>query len=51
VWAATVAGGMLLRRVADQGTALPFVVVATVVLGVAMVGPRVAVSARPGRSR
>lgn len=45
VWLTTVIGGMLLRRLSDQGTALPFVVVALVVLGLALVGPR-AVAAR-----
>lgn len=40
VWLCTVVGGMLLRQLSDQGTALPFVVVALVVLGVALVGPR-----------
>lgn len=41
VWAATVAGGMLLRAASDQGTPPSFVVVATVVLGVFLVGWRV----------
>ncbi|SEF14968.1 DUF3054 domain-containing protein [Jiangella alba] len=41
VWVATVAVGMLLRAASDQGTAPSFVVVATLVLGVFLVGWRV----------
>lgn len=33
VWLVTVAGGMLLRRVAGDGTATAFVIVATLFLG------------------
>ena len=40
VWVASVAGGMLLRRVTGEGTAVSFVVVATVVLGAALLGWR-----------
>ncbi|MGO3650333.1 DUF3054 domain-containing protein [Agrococcus casei] len=40
VWVVTVAGGMFLRAVSDQGTALPFVIVATVTLLVLLVGWR-----------
>lgn len=40
VWAATVIGGMLLRAVSGQGTALPFIIVASVVLLIALVGWR-----------
>ena len=40
IWLGAVVGGMLLRRLSDQGTALPFVVVALVVLGGFLVGPR-----------
>ena len=41
VWAATVVVGLVLRRVAfDRGTAFSFVVVATVFLGVFLVGWR-----------
>ncbi|MFT4214807.1 MAG: DUF3054 domain-containing protein [Microbacterium sp.] len=40
VWLVTVAGGMLLRRASSQGTAWPFVVVASVVLFVLLVGWR-----------
>ncbi len=41
VWAVTVAGGMLLRAVTGQGIALPFIIVASVTLLVALVGWRV----------
>lgn len=40
VWVITVAGGMLLRAASGQGTALPFIIVATVALGLALVGWR-----------
>ncbi len=40
VWAVTVAGGMLLRGLSGQGIALPFVIVASVVLLVVLVGWR-----------
>ena len=40
VWVLTVAGGMLLRAATGTGTALSFVVVATVVLGVFLLGWR-----------
>lgn len=40
VWIATVFGGMALRDMVGQGTALSFVVVATVFLGVTLVGWR-----------
>ncbi|WP_203417014.1 DUF3054 domain-containing protein [Jiangella ureilytica] len=40
VWVATVAVGMLLRAASGQGTAVSFVVVATVVLGAFLVGWR-----------
>jgi hypothetical protein len=40
VWAATVIGGMLLRAVSGQGTALPFIIVATFALLVLLVGWR-----------
>lgn len=40
VWIATVFGGMALRDMAGQGTALPFVIVATLFLGVTLVGWR-----------
>ena len=40
VWAVTVVVGMLLRAVSDQGTAVAFVVVASVTLCVGLVGWR-----------
>lgn len=43
VWLVTLVGGMLLRQASDQGTATPFVVVATLVLGALLVLPRVSV--------
>jgi len=44
VWAVTVAGGMLLRWAAGQGTAPAFVVVASLTLLIALVGWRVIVA-------
>lgn len=41
LWAITVAGGMLLRALSGQGTALPFVIVATLTLLLLLVGWRV----------
>lgn len=50
VWVVTIVVGMLLRRtVFDRGTAMSFVVVATVVTGVLLVGWR-AVAGRISRS-
>ena len=40
VWAITVAGGMLLRAVSGQGTAVAFIIVATVTLLAFLVGWR-----------
>lgn len=52
LWLITVAGGMLLRLASDQGTALPFVVVAALVLGALLVGWRLVVAlVTRGRSR
>jgi hypothetical protein len=52
VWLITVAGGMLLRWVSGQGTALPFIIVATIVLCAALVGWRaIAALIRRLRSR
>lgn len=48
VWLVTVVGGLLLRVWSDQGTATPFVVVATIVLGALLVLPRLALR-RVGR--
>lgn len=42
VWGVTVAGGMLLRLLVGQGTALAFVVVAAATLGALLVGWRAA---------
>ena len=50
VWAATVVGGMLLRAASDQGTALPFIIVATLTLFVLLVGWR-AIAAIAARVR
>jgi hypothetical protein len=50
VWVATVAVGMLLRRLAGDGTATSFVLVATATLGVLLLGWRALVAAVP-RSR
>lgn len=53
VWVVTVAGAMLLRMLSGQGTAPAFIVVASIALGVLLVGWR-AVAAmllrKPGRS-
>lgn len=40
VWLGALVGGMLLRQASGQGTATPFVVVATLVLGALLVLPR-----------
>ena len=45
VWVATVVGGMLLRAVSGQGTALPFVIVAMLTLFAALVGWRAVAAA------
>ncbi|MDO8383036.1 MAG: DUF3054 domain-containing protein [Microbacterium sp.] len=45
LWVITVVGGMLLRAVSGQGTALAFIIVAAVTLLVLLVGWRVVVSA------
>ena len=47
VWLVTVFGGLELRHfVFDRGTAMPFVVVATLVLGVLIVGGRYVLNLR-----
>ena len=52
VWAATVVGGMLLRAASGQGTAVAFIVVATLTLCLFLVGWRViAALAAHSRSR
>ena len=51
VWPITVAVGMVLRNVVfDRGTALPFIIVATLVLGLFLVGWRL-IAARFSRAR
>jgi len=40
VWGCTLVGGMLLRALSGQGTAISFVVVAAIVLGAFLLGPR-----------
>ncbi|WP_241384974.1 DUF3054 domain-containing protein [Rhodococcus sp. CH91] len=40
VWVSTLVGGMLLRAVTGQGTATAFIIVATIFLGVFLVGWR-----------
>lgn len=45
VWAITVAAGMLLRALSGQGTALPFVIVATLALLLLLVGWRLVAAA------
>ena len=47
IWACTVVGGLALRQISDQGTAAAFVVVATLVLGLLLVGRRAAARALP----
>jgi hypothetical protein len=43
VWLGCLVGGMVLRQASGQGTATPFVVVATLVLGALLVLPRLVV--------
>lgn len=50
VWVVTVAGGMALRAVSGQGTALAFVIVATVTLALLLIGWRI-IAALAGRRR
>lgn len=49
VWLATLVGGMALRALSGQGTALPFVVVATLFLAAALIGWRALVGLAAGR--
>ncbi|WP_342344034.1 DUF3054 domain-containing protein [Agromyces archimandritae] len=51
LWVVTVAGGMLLRAVSGQGTALPFVIVATVTLGSSSSGGAASPHSSPGDAR
>ena len=46
VWLGALVGGMVLRQASGQGTATSFIVVATLVLGVLLVLPRVGARAR-----
>ena len=46
VWVGALVGGMALRQASGQGTATAFVVVATLVLGVLLVLPRVGARVR-----
>ncbi len=46
VWLSTVFGGMAFRDMTGQGTALPFVVVATLVVGAMLVGWRLVLARR-----
>lgn len=46
VWLGSLVGGMVLRQASGQGTATAFVVVATLVLGLLLVLPRVGARAR-----
>lgn len=50
VWIAAVSLGMLLRRITGAGTAWSFVLVATIVTGVLLLGWRAVASRRPRRS-
>jgi peptidoglycan/LPS O-acetylase OafA/YrhL len=49
VWLGALVGGMVLRQASGQGTATPFVVVATLVLGLLLVLPRVVARVRRRR--
>lgn len=49
IWLSTVAAGMGLRAVSGEGTAVPFIVVATTFLGVTLVGWRLIARARSSR--
>ena len=51
LWGVTVVGGMLLRVAIGAGTALPFVIVATLTLLVLLVGWRVVSAAAKRRER
>ena len=51
VWAATIVIGMLLRATSGQGTAIPFVIVACVILFAALVGWRLVAALVRGARR
>ncbi len=51
IWPVTVTAGLVLRRfVFDRGTALPFIIVATLVTGVFLVGWRLVATRRRARA-
>jgi FtsH-binding integral membrane protein len=51
LWVVTVVGGMLFRFLSGQGTALAFVIVATLVVGILLVGWRLIAALIRRRSR
>ena len=51
VWLVTVAGGMIVRRLVGDGTAVSFVIVATLFLGATLVGWRLVAAAIAARRR
>ena len=51
LWLVTLVGGMVLRRLAGEGTATPFVVVAALVLAAGLVGWRLLAAVPRQRSR
>jgi hypothetical protein len=51
IWVATVAGGMLFRTASGQGTAVPFLLVATIALAVLLIGWRAIFALIACRSR
>ncbi|SFN38918.1 DUF3054 domain-containing protein [Mycetocola miduiensis] len=50
IWIVTVAGGMLLRTASGQGTAVPFVLIATISVAVLLLGWRAIFTLVAGRS-
>ena len=50
VWPVTVVGGMLLRALTDQGVAVSFIIVASLVLGALLIGARFLTGLVSGRS-
>lgn len=51
LWLITVVGGMLLRAVSGQGTALPFIIVATITVAIFLLGWRTIVTLVQRRRR
>ena len=51
IWVCTVAVGMLLRKATSEGTAASFVTVATLTIGLLLLGWRAAVTRMTGRRR